>query len=82
MEEIISNEEEVLARLRIRSVPLQGGDCLLIEEGERVLATHKSQFKTCFFDAMVDKVLSFSLNILFGRYTVILVQKILLIHTN
>ena len=60
---IISNEEEALARLRIRSIPLQGEDCSLIEEGERVLATHKSQFKTLSFDAMVAKVLSLSLNI-------------------
>ncbi|XP_034695031.1 uncharacterized protein LOC117921285 isoform X1 [Vitis riparia] len=57
LEDIISNEEEALARLRIRSVPLQGEDCLLIEEGERVLATHKSHFKTLSFDAMVEKAL-------------------------
>ncbi|XP_010654302.1 uncharacterized protein LOC100261386 isoform X2 [Vitis vinifera] len=57
LEDIISNEEEALARLRIRSVPLQGEDCSLIEEGERVLATHKSHFKTLSFDAMVEKAL-------------------------
>lgn len=61
LQDIISNEEEALARLRIRSIPLQGEDCLLIEEGERVLATHKSQFKTLSFDAMVEKVWSLSL---------------------
>ncbi|RVW33786.1 hypothetical protein CK203_074812 [Vitis vinifera] len=58
LEDIISNEEEALARLRIRSVPLQGEDCSLIEEGERVLATHKSHFKTLSFDAMVEKEMS------------------------
>ncbi|RVW87371.1 hypothetical protein CK203_033626 [Vitis vinifera] len=63
LEDIISNEEEALARLRIRSVPLQGEDCSLIEEGERVLATHKSHFKTLSFDAMVEKEMSHEFHI-------------------
>ncbi|XP_028082024.1 uncharacterized protein LOC114283407 isoform X2 [Camellia sinensis] len=55
-EDIIVNEEEAIARLRIRSIPLHGDDCVHIEEGEHILATQKSQSKSLFFDAKVEKV--------------------------
>ncbi|GMP50754.1 hypothetical protein CsSME_00017244 [Camellia sinensis var. sinensis] len=56
-EDIIVNEEEAIARLRIRSIPLHGDDCVHIEEGEHILATQKSQSKSLFFDAKVEKAL-------------------------
>ncbi|KAK6942943.1 SAWADEE domain [Dillenia turbinata] len=56
-EDMISNKEEVLKRIRIRSLPLQGDDCLQINEGDHVLANYKSQYKGLFFDAKVEKVL-------------------------
>uniref|UniRef100_A0A5B7B8A9 SAWADEE domain-containing protein n=1 Tax=Davidia involucrata TaxID=16924 RepID=A0A5B7B8A9_DAVIN len=55
-EDIIMNKEEAFMRLRIRSVPLQGDDCSHIQQGEHVLATEKSQSKSLFFDAEVEKV--------------------------
>ncbi|KAK9290883.1 hypothetical protein L1049_009062 [Liquidambar formosana] len=57
LEDMILNNEEALTRIRIRSVPLQGDDCSRIDEGEHVLATDKSQFKSLFFDAEVEKAL-------------------------
>lgn len=57
-EDIILNKEEALARIRFRSVPLQGDDCSCIKEGERVLATDKSQYKGLYFDAEIEKVFS------------------------
>ncbi|XP_052176824.1 uncharacterized protein LOC127791093 isoform X2 [Diospyros lotus] len=54
---VIKEEEEMLARLRVRSVPLHGDDCILVQEGEHVLATPKLRPKSLFFDAAVEKVL-------------------------
>ncbi|CAK9188179.1 unnamed protein product [Ilex paraguariensis] len=56
-QDIILNKEEALARLRLRSIPLQGDDCSHINKGEQVLATLKLQSKTLFFDAEVEKAL-------------------------
>ncbi|XP_059667810.1 uncharacterized protein LOC132313150 [Cornus florida] len=56
-EDMIVDKEEAFARLRVRSVPLQGDDCSFIQEGEHVLANQKSQSKNLFFDAEVEKVL-------------------------
>ncbi|KAA8516446.1 hypothetical protein F0562_016739 [Nyssa sinensis] len=56
-EDIIVNEDEAFMRLRIRSVPLQGDDCSHIQQGEHVLATQKSQSRSLFFDAEVEKVI-------------------------
>ncbi|KAI8556593.1 hypothetical protein RHMOL_Rhmol05G0266300 [Rhododendron molle] len=56
-EDIIVSEEEAIARLRIRSIPLDGDDCVHIQEGDHVLSTRKSQSKSLSFDAEVEKVL-------------------------
>lgn len=56
-EDTIVSEEEAIARLRVRSIPLDDDDCVHIQEGDRVLATPKSQSKSHFFDAEVEKVL-------------------------
>ncbi|XP_057970227.1 uncharacterized protein LOC131159375 isoform X1 [Malania oleifera] len=56
-ENMILDKEEELSCLRFRSVPLQGGDCSHIKEGDRVLASHKSHYKTLFLDAEVEKTL-------------------------
>ena len=50
------DKEEVLTRLRFRSVPLKGDDCYHIEEGDHVLATNKSGLGSLFYDAKVAKV--------------------------
>ncbi|XP_031104262.1 uncharacterized protein LOC116007665 isoform X2 [Ipomoea triloba] len=55
LEDLIEDKEVALARLRIRSSPLQGSDCSLVKEGDHVLATKKSQLKSLFFDAEVEK---------------------------
>ncbi|XXG66246.1 hypothetical protein AAC387_Pa05g3769 [Persea americana] len=55
--DIISTEKEAVARLRIRSVPLQDGDCFHIKEGEHILAMHGTQLRSLFFDAEVEKIL-------------------------
>ena len=56
LEDMLLHDKEALTRLRFRSTPLQSDDCTHIEEGERVLATNKSQFKSNFYDAKVEKV--------------------------
>ncbi|GMY14569.1 hypothetical protein FCV25MIE_09808 [Fagus crenata] len=56
LEDMLLQDEEDLTCLRFRSTPLQGDDCMLIEEGEHVLATHKPQSKRHFYDAKVEKV--------------------------
>ncbi|XP_059463461.1 uncharacterized protein LOC132192206 isoform X3 [Corylus avellana] len=58
LEDMLLYDEEALTCLRFRSTPLLGDDCTHIKEGERVLATHKSQFKSNFYDAKVEKVVS------------------------
>ncbi|KAL6987569.1 hypothetical protein U1Q18_013314 [Sarracenia purpurea var. burkii] len=54
-EDIIVNEKEAIARLRVRSIPLHGDDCLRVQEDEHVLAAPMSQTKRLFFDAEVEK---------------------------
>ncbi|EOY07556.1 Uncharacterized protein TCM_021962 isoform 1 [Theobroma cacao] len=56
LDDMLLQKEEVLMHLRFRSMPLQVDDCFHIEEGERVLADRKSQFKILFHDAVVVKV--------------------------
>ncbi|XP_008241204.1 PREDICTED: uncharacterized protein LOC103339646 [Prunus mume] len=56
LEDMALNTDEALTRLRFRCAPLQGDDCTRIE-GEHVLAINKSQSKSHFFDAKVEKVL-------------------------
>ncbi|MBA0713463.1 hypothetical protein Golax_012497 [Gossypium laxum] len=56
LKDMMLNKEEVLARLRFRSMPLQVDDCCHIEEGERVLVNTKLQSKDFFYDAEVEKV--------------------------
>ena len=56
-EDIISNREDALARLRFRSTPLQNGECSHVKEGDCVLATYKDQFRSMFFDAVIEEVL-------------------------
>ena len=58
LEDMLLQDEEALTCLRFRSTPLQGDDCTHIEEGEHVLATHKSQFKSRFYDAKVERYIS------------------------
>lgn len=60
LEDMVLNMDEALTRLRFRCAPLQGDDCTRIE-GEHVLAINKSQSKSHFFDAKVEKVLICSL---------------------
>ncbi|XP_017977942.1 PREDICTED: uncharacterized protein LOC18597782 isoform X2 [Theobroma cacao] len=56
LDDMLLQKEEVLMHLRFRSMPLQVDDCFHIDEGERVLADRKSQFKILFHDAVVVKV--------------------------
>ena len=53
-DDIILNTEEAVARLRIRSIPLEGVACSIIQQGDRVLA--KRNHVNLFFDAEVIKV--------------------------
>lgn len=55
-EDIITSEEEAVERLRIRSIPLEDGDCIGINEGQHILAMRKTQFRSLFFDAEVEKI--------------------------
>ncbi|KAK6140284.1 hypothetical protein DH2020_025980 [Rehmannia glutinosa] len=57
-EEMISDKQEVLARVRVRSTPLQGDDCSSLQEGNHVLATQSSHVKGVFYDAQVEKTCS------------------------
>ncbi|KAL9686326.1 hypothetical protein QQ045_023782 [Rhodiola kirilowii] len=45
--------DEVIVRLRVRSIPLEDYDCSLIRPGDRVLA---SSTECRFFDAIVEEV--------------------------
>ncbi|GMI96506.1 hypothetical protein HRI_003319900 [Hibiscus trionum] len=56
LEDMLLEKEEVIIRLRFRSMPLQVGDCCRIGEGARVLVNHKFQSKNLFLDAAVEKV--------------------------
>ncbi|KAF9596301.1 hypothetical protein IFM89_008827 [Coptis chinensis] len=55
-EEVIFTEEEAQGRIRLRSTPLQGDECLHIKVGEHVLASQETQFGILFYDAKVEKV--------------------------
>ncbi|KAK8600193.1 hypothetical protein V6N13_059997 [Hibiscus sabdariffa] len=54
-EDMLLKKEEVIVRLRFRSMMLQVDDCCHIEEGARVLVNHKLQSKNLFHDAAVEK---------------------------
>lgn len=54
--DFILNVEELYARVRVRSIPLEGDDCQHIEEGEHILAASKSNFNSLFIDAVVQEV--------------------------
>ncbi|KAK9169919.1 hypothetical protein Syun_002059 [Stephania yunnanensis] len=53
---VIHTKEEALARLRVRSIALRGGDCLDIKEGKHVLACQKTPLRSVLFDAVVEQV--------------------------
>ncbi|KAK9157196.1 hypothetical protein Scep_003770 [Stephania cephalantha] len=53
---VIHTKEEALACLRVRSIALQGGDCLDIKEGKHVLACQKTPLRSVLFDAVVEQV--------------------------
>ncbi|KAL8039403.1 hypothetical protein ABFX02_10G034900 [Erythranthe guttata] len=57
MEEIITDQQEVMARIRVRSTPLQGDDCSSLRQGDRVLATRSSHAKSVFCDALVEEAM-------------------------
>ncbi|XP_020580724.1 uncharacterized protein LOC110024878 isoform X2 [Phalaenopsis equestris] len=54
-EDVISNKEEALSRLRFRSTPLEGDECTNINGGERVLALQKTKSKSLFIDASIEE---------------------------
>ncbi|KAL7136477.1 hypothetical protein ABFS83_10G033500 [Erythranthe nasuta] len=56
-EEIITDQQEVMARIRVRSTPLQGDDCSSLRQGDRVLATKSSHVKSVFCDALVEEAI-------------------------
>lgn len=53
-DDIILSTDEAVARLRIRSTPLEGLSCSTVQQGDRVLA--KRSHVNLFFDAEVTKV--------------------------
>ncbi|KAH6802567.1 hypothetical protein C2S51_034013 [Perilla frutescens var. frutescens] len=57
LEETITDEKEISARIRVRSTPLQGDDCTSIRQGEHVLATQNSHVNGVFYDARVEKAI-------------------------
>lgn len=50
------DKQEIFARIRVRSTPLQGDDCSSIRQGEHVLAAKSSQVDGVFYDARMEKV--------------------------
>lgn len=56
LEEVIIDKQEIFARIRVRSIPLQGDDCSSIRKGDRVLATESLHVKGVFYDARVEQV--------------------------
>ncbi|KAK9010196.1 hypothetical protein V6N11_036709 [Hibiscus sabdariffa] len=56
LEDMLLKKEEVIVRLRFRSMLLRVDDCCHIEEGVRVLVNHKLHSKNLFHDAAVEKV--------------------------
>ncbi|XP_051131174.1 uncharacterized protein LOC127251498 [Andrographis paniculata] len=57
LEEMISDKDGVIACIRVRSTPLQGDDCTLLQKGDRVLATRNSRVKGDFHDALVEEAI-------------------------
>lgn len=53
---MITDKQEILARIRVRSTPLQGDDCSSIRQGDHVLATESQQADGSFYDARLEKV--------------------------
>lgn len=53
-DDIILSTDEAVARLRIRSTPLEGLSCSTVQQGDGVLA--KRSHVNLFFDAEVTKV--------------------------
>lgn len=53
---MIADKREILARIRVRSTPLQGDDCSSLRQGDHVLATKNSHVKSLFHDARVEEV--------------------------
>lgn len=66
--DIISCKEDALARLRFRSTPLQDGECSHIKEGDSVLALYKDQFRSMFFDAVIEKVSLHIINLIVAAF--------------
>lgn len=56
-EETITDEQDILKRLRVRSIPLQGDDCSFIKRGDHVLATKSSRAKGVLYDARIEEAL-------------------------
>lgn len=54
-EDLLYNKEDALSRLRFRSTPLQGDECINIMEGDRVLALQKGRSKNLFIDATIEQ---------------------------
>ncbi|XP_041999062.1 uncharacterized protein LOC121748645 isoform X2 [Salvia splendens] len=57
LEEVIIDKQEIFARIRVRSIPLQGDDCSSIRKGDHVLATESSHVKGVFYDARVEQAI-------------------------
>ncbi|XP_057778929.1 uncharacterized protein LOC130997581 isoform X2 [Salvia miltiorrhiza] len=57
LEEMIINKQEIFARIRVRSTPLEGDDCSSIKQGDHVLATESLHVKGVFYDARVEKAI-------------------------
>ncbi|KAL0338328.1 UNVERIFIED_CONTAM: hypothetical protein Sangu_1354900 [Sesamum angustifolium] len=56
-EEMITDKDRVLARVRVRSMSLQGDDCFSLQRGDHVLATRHPHAKGIFFDARVEEAI-------------------------
>ncbi|KAL0309836.1 UNVERIFIED_CONTAM: hypothetical protein Sradi_5925900 [Sesamum radiatum] len=56
-EEMITDKDRVLARVRVRSMSLQGDDCFSLQRGDHVLATRHPHAKGVFFDARVEEAI-------------------------
>ncbi|KAK4419091.1 hypothetical protein Salat_2321900 [Sesamum alatum] len=57
LEEMITDKDGVLARVRVRSTPLQGDDCSSLQQGDHVLATRNPHPKGVFCDARVEEAI-------------------------
>ncbi|KAL0451166.1 UNVERIFIED_CONTAM: hypothetical protein Slati_1673000 [Sesamum latifolium] len=57
LEEMITDKDGVHARVRVRSMPLEGDDCSSLQRGDHVLATRHPHAKGVFFDAQVEEAI-------------------------